>query len=447
ASEADVDEPFEWFMKEGVIDQSGIVYVNTGSATSGPKKVEVLPVGGRSILEMENTHFVTIRNIDFRGGSQGNIIHIEAPSSNLTFRDCIIQRGNGSGLHAENSARGDLKPYVSNLNIINCLVDKVWSHYENDPGILLGGDGIFLRHAVDGGLIQGNKILNWGHSGISITSYALGVHGVHNMIVELNDVSGGESGYTHAIDMNGFDGLTTHNIIRRNYFHDYSVTGHILGSFNQIYSNIFAGITVTKMPRHSHQGWGVDWSVWRYRGDGPWIEAHDNYLVNNTFADTEELSIMIGDHHTNPDPVTNNVIANNILYNFGNLGVSVGSGVRGTVPIYNNNFWQSNSSEPVVRYKNDSNTKDYNASELDAAFPAYCSENTQLDPVFEEAVNRKFSLTEKSPEKLRSGGTNKYATLFGKGFVDYYGNPWHPHNPSMGAIQYETRKSSSKRAR
>lgn len=440
AGETEVDQPWEWYIKEGVISKSGIVYVNTGSSVSAPENVEVLPFGSKAVVVMEKTSYVTLKNIDFRGGASYTIIHLEAPCADITFDNCIIQRGNGSGLHAENSAQGDLTPYVSNLNILNCLIDKVWSEYENDRGIVLSGDGIFLRHAVDGGLIKGNKILNWGHSGISVTSYALGVHGVHHMIVELNDVSAGASGYTHAIDMNGFDGLTTHNIIRRNYFHDYTVTGHILGSFNQIYSNIFAGITVTKMPKHSHQGYAVDWAVWKYRGNGPWIEAHDNWLVNNTFADTEEMTIMIGDEKANPNPVTNNVVANNILYNFGKLGINVGSSVTGTVYILNNNFWLHNGTEPVARYKNQNNSPDYNAAELNKSFADYCSDNTQLDPMFENASGRNFNLTEHSPVALKSGGTTKYSSIFGKGFVDYYGHKWDPKNPSMGAIQYGAKK-------
>jgi hypothetical protein len=437
ADEGDVDQPYEWYMKEGVIGKNGIVYVNTGSSVTAPKNVEVLPVGAMSVVRMENTRFVTLKNIDFRGGAPYCIVQIEAPCSDITFESCTIQRGNGSGIQAYNSTRGDLKAYVANLNILNCLIDKVWSDPENDPGITLSGDGIFLLHGVDGGLIKGNKILNWGHSGISITSYAQGVHGVHNMVVELNDVSAGESAYTHAIDMNGFEGLTTHNVIRRNYFHDYTVTGHILGSYNQIYSNIFAGIKVTTMPRHSHQGWGADWYVWMFKGNGPWMEAHDNYVVNNTFADAEEVGIMIEDDKTNPHPVTNNVIANNIIYNSGKLGISVGSNVTGTIDIQNNNFWRKNATEPVVRYKNNNN---YNAAELDNAFPVYCSNNTQFDPKFENPAERNYRLTESSPEALKSGGTTKYASLFGKGFTDFYGKKWDSKNPSRGAIQFNPKK-------
>lgn len=435
-NETDVNQPYEWFIKEGVIDKNGIVYFNTGSSHVAPKNVEVLPVAAQSVVMMQNSNYITLKNIDFRGGSSSNIIHIEAPSSNITFDGCNIQRGAGSGLQAENSGNGDLKPYVTNLNVLNCLIDKVWSEQENDPNIMLSGDGIFLRHAVEGGLIQGNRILNWGHSGISMTSYVLGVHGVHNVIVEMNDVSGGASAYSHAIDMNGFEGLTTHNIIRRNYFHDYTVTGHILGSYNQIYSNIFAGVTVTKMPQHSHQGWGVDWAVWPFQGNGPWIEAHHNYLVNNTFADTEECAIMIQDSNSNPNAVRNNVIANNIMYNFGAMAIEVYSGATGTVYVQNNNFWHRNATNPVARFKNSDLKGVYNSAELNLILPQYFSGNTQLKPEFTDPTQRNFTLTQASPSAIKSGGTTKYAQLFGEGFVDYFGKKWDPNTPSMGAIQY-----------
>jgi hypothetical protein len=417
--------------------KAGIVYVNTGSSNVRPTNVEVLPTRSPGVVTMENSHYITIQNIDFRGGSTWSVIHIEAPSSQLVIDSCIIQRGNGSGIHAENSAQGNLQPYVSGLDITNCLIDKVWSKEENDPAIFLSGDGIFLRHAVDGGLISGNRILNWGHSGISITSYALGVHGVHHMIVELNDVSAGESGYMHAIDMNGFDGLTTHNIIRRNYFHDYNVTGHILGSYNQIYSNIFAGVKITRMPRHSHQGWAVDWHTWRYRRTGPWIEAHDNYLINNTFADAEEFAIMIGDEITNPDPVRNNIIANNIITGYGKLGVIVTPGVTGSIYISNNNFWNGSPSEPVAGYKSAREADHLNAAALNRDHAAFCKGNTQLDPHFKDVRTRNFRLTRQSPEQLKSGGTGEYYKLLGDDFTDYYGNKFRKNHPSMGAVQYK----------
>lgn len=436
AVETAVDSLHEWYIKPVQPGKSAVIFVNTGAPDVKPANVEVLVSTSPFVVTMENSHYITMQNIDFRGGSTWSVIHIEAPSSNLVFDSCVIQRGNGSGIFAENSAQGDLKPYVSNLDITNCLIDKVWSKEENDPAIYLSGDGIFLRHAVDGGLISGNRILNWGHSGISITSYALGVHGVHRLVVELNDVSAGESGYMHAIDMNGFDGLTTHNVIRRNYFHDYNVTGHILGSYNQIYSNIFAGVNITRMPRHSHQGWAVDWHTWRYRRTGPWIEAHDNYLINNTFADAEEFSIMIGDELTNPDPVRNNIIANNIITGYGQLGVVVSDGVQGSVYISHNNFWNGSPSAPVARYKTPGKGGYLDASTLNSKHPEYCRGNIQLDPRFKDVRTRNFRLTRQSPKVIRSGGTNTYYNLLGSDFIDYEGKKFRKNRPSMGAIQY-----------
>lgn len=435
ADEKQVDQVHEWYIKP-MEDGSAIIYVHTGSNSTKPYNVELLPHGSQSALLMENTHYVKIRNIDFKGGSFSNVVHIEAPSSFITLEQCMVQRANGSGIHAENSAEGDLRPYVSHLNIIDCVVDKVWSREENDPAILLRGDGIFLRHAVDGGWIKGNKVLNWGHSGISITSYALGVHGVHNLVVEQNNISCGNSEYSHAIDMNGFDGLTTHNIIRRNYFHDYTVTGHILGSYNQVYSNIFAGIRITKMPRHSHQPWGVDWGVWQYRNTGPWIEAHHNILVNNTFADIEKYAVMVGDVPANPNPVRNNIIANNIFYNVGETAVNVGSGVTGDIFVEHNVFGISDTIIPVIRYKNKDVKNNYTAHQLNTDFPQYCSGNVQALPVFINAAGRDFRLADHCPDIIKFGGTAKYQALLGKGFVDYYGNEWDARRPSIGAVQY-----------
>ncbi len=434
ANETNVDKPFKWYIKEVEANKSGIVYLNTGSPEKAPRHVEIHPFRSKSIVLMEKTSHIVARNIDFRGGASYNVIHIIAPCSDITFDSCVIQRGNGSGLLAGNLAEGDRAPYVSNLNVLNCLIDKVWAEYENDPAKLLSGDGIFLLHAVDGGLIRGNKVTNWGHSGIAVTNYAEGVHGVHNIIVELNDVSAGNSGYTHALDMNGYKGMTTHNVIRRNYFHDYTVPAHILGSYNRIYSNIFAGVKYRPMPRHSRAPWGADWSIWQERGVGPWIEARDNLLVNNTFADAEEMGIVASDHPENTNAVTNNVIANNIICSFGKLGVKVTSGVRGTIYILHNNFWSGNSTAPVVMYKNPNTL--YNAADLNKYFPECCRNNTQLDPAFEDAANRNFRLTEKSPAELKSGGTAEYIKVLGKEFVDYYGKKWDPKHPSMGAIQF-----------
>ncbi|MDB6113060.1 MAG: autotransporter-associated beta strand repeat protein [Lacunisphaera sp.] len=438
ANESNVDQPHEWFIKPVVAGSSGVVYVNTGSTTVGPQNVEVHPVSARSVVLMENTHYVSLRNLDFRGGSQYNVIYVEAVCSNLVFDENIIQRANASGLLVTNLASGT-DEYVSNVTITNNLIDKVWSTQENDPNTALSGDGLFILHAVDTGLIRGNTVRNWGHVGITLSSYRAGFHGVHNFIVEQNDVSAGASGYMHAFDVDGFEGLTTNNVIRRNLFHDYTSTSHAQGSANKYYSNVFVGVTLTTQPRQSQQPYGMDLIPWRYT-DGNWMSAHDNSIVNNTFVSTQQYPIVMGDDATSTSVVDNNLIANNIIYSYGvsfsgEIGLSVSPTVRGVIPVRNNDFWDFNPTAPVARYRNANTSDNYTAAALNAAFPQLCSGNVQVDPGFADVAQRDFRLTASSPAAVRSGGLDLSGAL-GADFVDFNGNAWDPASPSIGAFQY-----------
>lgn len=432
-NETAVDLPSEWYIQEIMAGQQGCVYVNTGSAATPPVSVEIHPVGSVSTLLMQNSHDIIIRNIDFRGGSRYNVIDIEAPSSGIVIDHCIIKEANGSGIVVSNLGLNK-EDYVSDITITNNLVDKVWSSFENDPAIYLSGDGIFILHAVDSGLVRRNTVRNWGHSGITLSSYAYGYHGVHHIIVEQNDVSAGASGYMHALDVDGFDGYTTHNIIRRNYFHDYTSTSHVQGNNNQYYSNIFAGVKLTSQPRQSQQPWGMDLIPWKY-ADGHWMAARDNYIVNNTIVGCEGYPVVMADDPNSTSVVGNNIIANNIICQYGSaVGLNITSAVRGTVRVQNNNIWNFNEASGVARYK--SNTPYSAAVQMDRANPDVCSGNVQVDPFFADFGNRDLRLTTDSPAEVRTGGTNSYAGLLGPEFTDYFGCSWDPEKPSMGAIQY-----------
>ena len=438
-TELAVDMPYEWYIKGLIAKQKGMVYVNTGSLGTPPKNVEVHPVGSVTTLIMQNSHYITIRNMDFRGGSQSNVIYIESPSSDLTIDNCIVKEANGSGILVTNLTSNTAN-FVSRVNITNNFVDKVWTSYENDPNILLSGDGIFILHAVDSALIKGNVVRNWGHVGITLSSYAYGYSGVHNIIVEQNDVSNGASGYMHALDVNGFDGYTTNNIIRRNYFHDYTSTVHLQGNDNQCYSNIFAGVRLTSQPKHSQQPWGLDLIPWKYT-DGHWMAAHDNYIVNNTIVDCDSYPFVMSDNSSSSSSVDNNIIANNIMYKYGSaIGLNITPEVRGLIWVQNNDIWNFDASSAVARYKN--NPPYYTSSKMNEANPIYCNGNIQVDPFFSNFADRDLRLTKNSADELRKGGTNKYETILGHEFTDYFGRPWDSEHPSMGAIQYSEDKDS-----
>lgn len=446
ANEADVDQSYEWYIK------SGWVYV--GSTTGAPKNVELIRVS-KSTVNMKNTNYVTIQNLDIKGG----IVDIDAPSSHITIDNNKIRQMVQTGIRVwNNDAYNKAAPtpsewnqYVSDITITNNVIDKVWTTYENDPAIKLNGEGIYLLDAVQGGLIRGNKVVNFGHGGISLetgtASATSSTHGVHNVIVELNDVSAGESGYMHAFGVIGLPGKTTNNIIRRNYFHDFTSVSHAGGSNNQIYSNLFVGVPLTTQTTQKQQPYALDIAPWPVNEKGSTVnkiplEARDLYIVNNTFLNTDQFSIQVTDYNAAPSNVTNNVIANNIFGQYGYNGdvdaevaLDVTPKVTGTLHVNNNAFWDS--STVVARFKDPANAAHYTVAELNTCpntTPDTCNANTEGDPLFVDFANRDFRLSANSP--IKASGTNAYASALGSGFIDYYGDPWDPTNPSIGAIQY-----------
>ncbi|TYP79418.1 right-handed parallel beta-helix repeat-containing protein [Paenibacillus methanolicus] len=445
ANETDVDQPYEWYAN------NGFVYV--GSTTGAPQHVEL--IGNDIPVLVRNANYVTIQNLDIKGG----VVDVEAPSSHITIDNNTIRQTFQSGIRAYNrEALNNPNPtpqqwaqYVSDLTITNNVIDKVWTQEENhtNPDITYGGEGIFLLDAVEGGLIRGNTILNFGHGGISLeTSLWLGTnrtHGVHHVLVELNDVSSGNSDYMHGFGVIGLPGKTTNNTIRRNYFHDFQATSHVGGRDNYIYSNIFVGVTET--PRQTKQPFAMDVAPWPVREKGTTaaqnitvdLESQNLFIVNNTILDTDGYAIEVRDYNKTKGNVTNIQIANNLMGQYADdssylpVGLNVSSEVTGMLTVNNNAFWDS--STTVARYKTLTNAaiNTLNACETTYSLDT-CNNNATGDPLFVNYANRDFHLSANSP--FKASGSNAYLAALGSGFVDYYGNPWDPTSPSIGAIQY-----------
>lgn len=438
-----VDSTGKWYLYPTAPGVSGVLYVNTGSSTVGPVNVEVMPMGSVSTLKMKNTNWVTIRNLDFRGGSNYNVAQIDAPCSNLVFDTVTIERANQGGIVVGNN--GGTADYVSNITIKNSMVDKVWSTLENNNGdtIQLSGDGIFFLHAVDGGLIQNNVVRNWGHVGITLTAYAAGYRGVKNVVMELNDVSADQSWYMHGFDVSGSENMCTGNVVRQNFFHDFTSTCHALGNGNEFYSNIFANVTMTQMgSQHSHQPYAMDMMPWQIPNGGPWMVAHDNFYVNNTFYNIEQYPVIANEQAGNPTATGMLVFYNNIFYKYGtangtnDVAIHIDSTVSGNVYMRGNDFWDSTVALPGGAYVVNWKGTRYTATGLNTTVGStYCSINQQLNPGLKNPDAFLFYLDPNtSPNEVRFQGYHVDPSLMESGFVDYEGSAWH-NPPSMGAIQ------------
>ncbi len=416
----------------------GILYLYSPTSPND-SNVEVLPLGRRSAtILMKNTEYVTVKNMNLRGGSKYHCVQVDSPSKHITFDHCTIGACVYSGICADDSWSTDPQNCVADMLISNCLIDKVWAEYESLQSGSCDGDGIFL-YSADRGIVRGNKVINFGHAGIALEGYGAGKHGVTNCLVEMNDVSAGASGYLHAFNLDGAEGLCSNNIVRRNYFHDFTSTCHFLGTYNSVYSNIFARIRLCTINGHQKQPNGGDCAPWFKSNDKQYMTAHDNTIANNTFIDCDGLVITVGNVSGSPTPTDNIKIFNNVFDKWHILGesptnpndiaVNIGSSAQ-KVFLKNNCFWDSKPAAAIALYKGQLCT----ASVLNnnSKTKPYCSDNIQLAPIYVDASSDDFSPTKNSP--CVSGGA--VLTEMDNGFCDYFGKPWDPSSPSIGAIQY-----------
>jgi hypothetical protein len=460
----DLTDVTEYYLEKSN-NPSATLYLKTNSPSVPPNHVSIIPgtipVKNKVIATITNSSNITFNNIEFRGGGDVVLV-VLAPAKNITFNSCIISHASLHGLMVM-SAPGSAE-VVENIQVLNCIIDKSWTLTQNDIkssipfNTTINGDGLGLWNGVKGGLIKGNYLTNWGHIGLCITTFAhctSANFGVQNVKVEQNESVAGNSMYMHAFELTGFDGKVKNNIIKRNYFHDYSAGCSIGGNNNFIFSNIFANVTTSPHPNAKKVPWGVNLSTWEVpRGSGRSFVAKDNFIVNNTFYNTATHAILASQNHR-PDADTlnidNNKIFNNLMINYGTDTVSNLPKPRNSVAMYwtlgvaqgrtdirNNNFWRSNNANAwVAQYNN----KLYTASTLNGCAPCGMDKSTgnvSMNPTFKEGAFYKLSAS--SSPVLRSGGY-KYAEMItaqglsAKEFVDYNGVPW-PENLSIGAVQY-----------
>lgn len=444
---------------------NGKLYIRHTSTSTPPANVFIVPGWpAPPIISMLNTTNVTIRNIDFRGGGSVSVIRIYAPSSNILIDNCIITRAKAIGIFAINTKQN--MNVVENLVIQNCILDKTWTLAENNlkPGMTLEGDGIAFMHGVKKSVVKNCKITNWGHNGISVlaSEYTTGIYGVKYNKFEGNDISAGNSAYMHAIGVQGFKNLAMYNIFKRNYCHGFSVTNTIGGNSNFVFSNIFEVLKVSPLLQHTQAPHAINLATWTMkdrRGVSASFESKNNWIVNNTFYNTDTYSIYLDRSNTDGDVTTllDNKIYNNLMLNYGldttfvwekengaaprRLGLRILSNVSPRrTSIKNNNFWAKwdpSGVRPVAIYMF---FNAYTATQLNNCRDCgvgLVTGNTQLDP----RIGTFYRLTSNSSATLRSGGYSYKSSIVAAGlpsaeFVDYYGKPWPSPGLSVGAIQY-----------
>lgn len=423
SSASQVDDPSKYC----VLAEGPGHAVHIFSQNGPPEHVELLAAedgGGGPLFRATRLANVAIRNIDFRGGVWMGL-HFIAPTSGVLIERCRITRMRSYGIVFQKS--DDTSVHHDAPRIQDCYINKVWSSVENtrkSPP----GDGVFLEGAVESAVVRGNTIVDAGHTGISLHGMSTSHRGVNNSIIEQNEIYGLHSNYLHAISLAGYDMKCSHNIVRRNYAHDYKVTCHLMGDNNMIYANVFRNVDVSETK--GKQGWAVDWMPWKVKG-GEAVACHNNKFVHNTIYDCEENPIMVGQFA--PAALgSGNLIANNLIVKWNatdssgrpNFGVKVLNDLLHVPSIQCNGFWNSDPTGKVILLGGVA----YTASE-------YANGNRQQAPRFVNEGGLRandYRLRDQSPY-IKGGMT---IPDMDRGFADYDGHPWDPDSPSIGAFQF-----------
>jgi hypothetical protein len=419
---SDVSSTFRWYR------ESGYLYVY---ATSNPASfytnIEASDVGDSTTVNMWQKNYVTLQNLDIRGGKYSIAIQ---GSTHIIVEDCNI--GASCGRIGISITMGGAD-HPSNYNIIrNCIVDAEFDvgvgPYE--PRLM---DGIYLRNGANYNEVYGNTIRNWGHNCIVLGNYVSGQTVNYNKIYE-NDISSETSYYCRAISTEGEEGTCAYNEIYRNYIHDMNVKNQINGDHNSFYYNIVSNITRNSFTKDISMAGGFSFEA--YGGH----VCHDNKVYNNVIYNTDEPAVWV--RHCGGgycDSKYNNEIVNNIFINNGknswdgydNIALRIDGGSEVLNNVYKNNLIYNSGATNIVYYRGDGAISVNTFNLRNGQNGDTIGNNIQSDPQFNDAISSDFTIQETSP--CIDNGTDVGLTQ------DFDGNPVPQGSaPDIGAFEYST---------
>ena len=435
------------------------LYVRTEGGA--PTNVEVTPLGGvANRLYIENVSHLTIEYIHFKGSSAvNNFCKMMAPTSHVKFSYVSITHCFYYIITMDaTDERIHYKPEISNCYIDACFSEADGYHVEADYWAHSKTEGITMRDGVDGAWIHHNHIRNMSHAFVAIETLDTGtepkITGVRNCIMEDNLFEGGNASYARAINLTGGFSRTglqmcRDNIFRRNKCYDMSTSSHLYGENNLVYSNIFSYThCVFDEDGNLHEGkspqpWGFDTIPWGEQ------TCTGDIVVNNTFYDVSGAVAM----HDTTDSVYNNLIANNLVVNWGSDPKTV-FGIAGAIYdntvglqyVMNNGVYSATGRIDHFVVDGDS----FLAEDVNGAKTGY-SGNISGDPKFVNAdltqmgmgVRLDFTLSGDSP--FRYAGLSINDSVYKnfpawkklkEEYTDINGVVFLAESPSIGAISY-----------
>ncbi len=448
--------------EEEFCSYNNTIYVRM-PAGKAPKNVEVTPFGsGADRIKIQHVSYLTFEDIHIKGASSiFPVIRMDAPTKFVKFTKCDITHGWYYHFLLEaDDERVHYKPEFSYLHMDTMVNVKegaesgYYEQYWNPHGI----EGITMRDGVDGAWIHHNYMRGMAHAYVAIESLDKAAEykttGCYNCVIEDNVFESGNILYSRPFNICGGRNLSGNqmchdNIYRRNKAYDMTVSSHLYGENNLIYSNLISYSHTTYnedgtlFDGKSAQPWGFDTIPWSDHG------SVGNVVINNTFYDVAGAVACWDQAET----VYNNLYANNLVVNWKSDSKSthnaVGAFYDNTVGfnyyMHNGVYSHTNAMDHFVV-----DDKMYLAEDVNNAVSGYVG-NISGDPKFLNAdltllgkgVRQDFTLSGESP--MRYAGLSLYDPVFENfpvwsklkaEYTDINGVVYLAESPSIGAWSF-----------
>ena len=375
----------------------------------------------------KNVHYLTFKNLAIKGVPDWVAMLLEVPTSHVTIDSIYLHQfihyGIEFGVPATCDTSGCTRITTtdkhSNVNILNCVIDKSWTERMNHEGRYgvwsairtaydslgandepPGGDGICFSDAVDSAVVRGCVVTNMGHFGIANELWNPENFGTKHILIEQNTVSAGTSSKCRAIGL-GSTERCANNIVRRNYLRDQNGCSSFNGESLYVYSNIFE--TTKDNPVSQYYQALMSW-ISVGGGWNPRSVVKGCVFANNTLADADALFTMSG-FNNDSSLASPNRFCNNLLTDWRGLpypgrndpernsAVVMDSVAVDSWTLRNNGFWKSAADSIVFTLYASGSFQEYTAAGLNAR--PNSSANMTANPVFATGDSAgRFQLTE-----------------------------------------------------
>jgi hypothetical protein len=372
-----------------------------------------------------SANYITISDLNIQGGWTG--IFINTSSTHIHLDSLTIGKYCREGIIISS---GSSNPSDDPKNIIieKCILD---AHFNFDYSSAGSYDGSSDRGSSDGfrasildtAELKNCFFKNWGHASISLVNTHVSHVSIHDNYLSSPDICyGGRLNVDDAHD----------NEIYNNQIINTSVQSQINGQYNHYHHNIFYATTNSPLKPTI-----IDAAVelQGYAND----QVIGNIYENNLFINTEGPGFRISGNNDNP--IHNNIIKNNIIYNCGTLinGESLVVEEDLYEATYNNTFQNNLIDHPTTGQTCNFRGAVYDVDGFDnqSGTDGYVmSNNISGNPLFLDVNNNDYHLQAGSP--CIDAGTNSIA-LF-----DLDGNdiPYPGSAPDIGVYEFQANLSS-----